>query len=210
MNPLQALASRFRREHVPLSILRHSDRPAYVSEGYGGRPLEDWPVVRFFRMYAQGQRILAFEAFAKWYVDQFERYCNVSKNAGGMNQGSLFRLTQELHVAHEQPFDPRHQQIDRQLLERAVQLRVTQRFQFLELIVRSGFRNELNTSPIIGVRRGGTVVLEGGHHRAGALITLGEKTLPELFVIPKFSRAVLTRVIHRGYEPAMTGHSPSL
>ena len=96
MNPLrealrrQVLASLAR--DVSLEQIRHDDRPVYVSEGYGGRPIECFPPFQFYRLFHGGARDEAFERFSAWYVDQFRKYASVPKKLGGMQNGTFHRL----------------------------------------------------------------------------------------------------------------------
>jgi len=54
MNPLHTalrllvLASLARE--VPLEEVRHDDRPVFVSEGYGGRPIDCFPPLQIYRL----------------------------------------------------------------------------------------------------------------------------------------------------------------
>ncbi len=202
MGVSDALAVRCRQTNVSIECLRHNDKPAYVSEGFGGKSLENWPVVGFFRDYVSGEPDRAVKDFATWYAEQFERYANVPSRLGGMRGGSLYRLARDLHATEGVLFDIAARQVDPDLLRRAIRARVDQRFRFLEDFMRQGFRSDLNKDPIVGVRKCGAVVLQGGHHRVAALLARGEGTVPELFVVPllpaRFMKAAIGHSYRRG------------
>jgi hypothetical protein len=177
---------------LPLAHVLHNDRPVYVAEGYGGRPIEYFPPHDFFRLFADGKREEAAAAFSAWYREQFLRYAGVEKRVGGMQNGTLHRLLLQLcreagvGSADAQAPDPR-------LFEEAIARRVRQRFELLESIRADGYRAERG-KPVLGVWRGEDVVLLGGHHRAAALSVLGSEVLPAVAVFPRPVYRVLKRV----------------
>jgi hypothetical protein len=171
------------RHDVSLERLRHNDRPVYVAEGYGGRPIECFPPCRFFRLHEDGRPEEASAAFCDWYRVQFRKYAGVPKRLGGMQNGTLHRLLAE--VCREAgvllPSDPAA--VDGSLLERAIALRVAQRFELLQAIRRDGYL-PTRAKAVLAWRRGEDVVLTGGHHRAAALQVLDREALPAVSVFP--------------------------
>lgn len=170
-----------RQQDVPMKVIRHSDRVCYLREGHGGRPVESWPIYRFFRQYVSGDTDRAEHEFCGWYHEQFVRYRLVPKRLGGMRGGSLARA---LETGNGRPIadngasgngDP-----DDRLRE-VITLRVRQRFALVDSIRTHGYIPEW-TDPVIGIRRKGHVYLEGGHHRAAALLALGWDVLPATLV----------------------------
>ena len=150
MNPLRAsfrlrvLASLAR--DVPLEEIRHDDRPVFVSEGYGGRPITSFPPFEFYRLFHEGKRDEAFERFSAWYVDQFRKHESVPKKLGGMRNGTFHRLLLSLSEDGAAGDD---------LLRRAARLRAEQRMAIFESIRDVGYQPALG-KPVIGVRRDGT------------------------------------------------------
>ena len=186
MNPLrealrrQVLASLAR--NVSLEQIRHDDRPVYVSEGYGGRPIECFPPFQFYRLFHGGARDEAFERFSAWYVDQFRKYASVPKKLGGMQNGTFHRLLLSVSGGDsDSVLAPGSTSDD--LLRRAAMLRVEQRMALFEGIRDDGYQ-VARTRPVLGVRRDREVYLIGGHHRAAALKVLGQRSLPCVAVFP--------------------------
>jgi hypothetical protein len=177
---------------LPLAHVLHNDRPVYVAEGYGGRPIDHFPPHAFFQLFAAGKREEAAAAFSAWYREQFRRYADVEKRVGGMQNGTLHRLL--LEVCREAGLgsaDPRAP--DPRLFEEAIARRVKQRFELLESIRDDGYRAERG-KPVLGIWRGDDVVLLGGHHRAAALSVLGSDVLPAVAVFPRPVYRALKRV----------------
>jgi hypothetical protein len=178
---------------LPLVRIRHNDRPVYVAEGYGGRPIDCFPPHRFFRLFVAGEREAAFDGFCAWYREQFARHAGEPKREGGMQGGTLHRLLGDVcrEAGAELPADPRA--VDRRLLDDAIARRVRQRFGLLEAIEKEGYRPELG-KPVLGLRRGAEVMLLGGHHRAAALSVLGREVMPEVAVFPEPAFRALKRL----------------
>jgi hypothetical protein len=178
---------------VPLERVRHNDRPVYVAEGYGGRPIEHFPPYGFFRLFAAGEGEEAFARFCAWYGEQFRRYAGVSKQVGGMQGGTLHRLLAEVcrEAGTALPADPLA--ADPALLEEAIGRRVRQRFDLLESIRSEGYRAERG-KPVLAVRRGEDAVLLGGHHRAAVQSVLGSEVLPGVSVFQPTAFRALKRL----------------
>jgi len=175
---------------VPFDRLRHDDRAIYVKEGYGGRPIEHFPPFAFYRLFADGRPEEAVDSFRSWYREQFRRYARVPKRDGGMQDGSLYRLVASECVAEGVPFRADEPTRSGAPLERAIDLRVSQRLGLFVSIRDKGFLSSAST-PILGIRRPGEVCLTGGHHRAAALRVLGHGTFPSVSVFqPSLHRAL--------------------
>jgi hypothetical protein len=183
----------FLKQNIPVTALRHNDRPVYVEEHFGGRILSDWPVFRFFELYAQHQTEEAKTRFSDWYVAQYERYGSIPKKNGGMQGGSLENLIKRLHADAGKPFDPASKIFDKDLLRRAAEMRTGQRFALLEDILKNGFRQS-NDDYISGIRRGERIVLDGGHHRVAALMVAGQTHVPRMMVFPNKVAVLLHRL----------------
>lgn len=160
---------------VPFSSIRHNDLPCYVEEGYGGKTIECWPVYDFYCDYLKGNRKAAHEAFRLWYHNQLKKYHNVSKDLGGMYRGTLYMLIEKRSGTHFKNADP-------EMVDQAIREKVAQRFALLESIQRDGYDPTIER--VDGVRKHGFVYLKGGHHRAAALLALGEKEFPGILVFP--------------------------
>lgn len=163
-------------QSVPLASIRHNDLPSYRAEGFGGRPIEEWPVYRFFKMYREGERETATRNFEDWYRDQLEKYSAVSKERGGMYRGSLYNLIEKrCGVSFGEAGD--------ECVREAIRERVVQRLSLLDTIRDRGYQSG-ESERIDAIRKGGLVYLAGGHHRAAILRALGRDELPGVLVFP--------------------------
>ncbi len=172
--------------NVSFSRIRCSDLPCYVTEGFGGRPIEEWPPYTFFDLYLKGEKETAHGGFVRWYSGQLEKYHGVSKKEGGMYKGSLYRLIEQ---EAQKSFD----NVDTDTKNMVISKRVDQRLSLLESIQAEGYKDD--TEQIQGVRKKGNVYLCGGHHRAAILRALGQETLPNVLVFPhKTLYSVYTKI----------------
>lgn len=162
--------------NVPFSQLRHNDLPAYVAAGYGGKELTEWPVYDFFLEYLSGDMGSATSAYESWYFEQLKDYADVPKSKGGMQFGSLYRLIEK---ETGKPFG----EVTDLEKKKVISIRVRQRFALLARIVGEGYVPEKGDR-IEAVKKGKYIYLKGGHHRAAALLALGEEVLPNVFVFP--------------------------
>lgn len=163
-------------QDVPLADIRHNDLRSYCAEGFGGKPIDDWPVYRFFTMYREGNREEAVREFEDWYMDQLEKYAMVPKRDGGMCRGSLYSLIEKKCGV---PFE----KAEVSCRKTAIRERVLQRFGLLDTIQSHGYRAG-EAERIDAFREKGLVYLTGGHHRAAILKALGEEKLPGVLVFP--------------------------
>jgi hypothetical protein len=193
MNPLHAalrlqlLASVAR--DVPLGEVRHDDRPVFVAEGYGGRPIEAFPPYRFYRLFHEGSRDEASDRFSDWYVEQFRKYGSAPKRLGGMQNGTFHRLLSSIAGGDPGALLPPESAGD-DLVRRAAVLRVEQRMALFEAIRDLGYQLA-RAKPVLGVRKERNVYLTGGHHRAAALRVLGQGSLPQVSVfLPRALRTL--------------------
>lgn len=160
---------------VPFSNIRHNDLPCYTKEGFGGKPIEQWPPYTFFCEYLAGHKEGAYTDFALWYRRQLDKYGHVLKSEGGMHKGSLYQLIEN---EAQKPFN----EVDEETKDKAILKRVGQRFALLEKIRSEGFGK--GGEIIKGVKKGSNVYLLGGHHRAAILRALGHEILPNVLVFP--------------------------
>ncbi len=163
-------------QDIPLADIRHNDLPAYLAEGFGGKPIEEWPVYRFFTMYWEGNREEATREFVEWYRDQLGKYAMVPKRDGGMRRGSLYNLIEKRCGV---PFE----KTETSCREATIRERVSQRLGLLDTIQSRGYQAG-EAERIDGFREKGFVYLTGGHHRAAILKVLGEEKLPGVLVFP--------------------------
>jgi hypothetical protein len=166
---------------VPFDRLRHDDRAIFVKEGYGGRPIEDFPPFTFYRLFADGKPEEAAESFRSWYREQFRKYAREPKRLGGMQGGSLYRLVASECAAEGVPFPADEPALAGAPLERAIERRVSQRLELFVSLRDKGFLSSAST-PVLGIRRSGCVYLTGGQHRAAALRVLGHGSFPKVSV----------------------------
>lgn len=163
-------------QNVPLAHIRHNDLACYVVEGFGARPVEEWPVFNFFTQYLCGDKEAAIQNYVEWYTDQLSKYHNAPKKEGGMHKGSLYSLI-ETKCGTSFPL------VDEVCKKAAIRERVEQRFQLLEAIREQGYKPEM-AERIVAVKKNGHVYLRGGHHRVAVLQALGESELPSVLVFP--------------------------
>ncbi len=180
-------------QSVPFSKLRHSNLSSYVVEGYGGRSIDMWPVYTFFCQYARGEKELAQKNFEQWYKVQLQNYHKVAKSEGGMYKGSLYLLIEKRSGnIFENASD--------EVIRDTIRERVKQRFELLESIKNLGY--DSSSERIDGVKKNGYVYIYGGHHRAAALLALGNDELPAVLVFPNqlvYNLFCLLRNIKYGY-----------
>ncbi|HEU0030812.1 MAG TPA: hypothetical protein VFQ53_09265 [Kofleriaceae bacterium] len=176
---------------MPIDRLRHDDKHVFAQEGYGGQPIEDNPTYRFFLAYVQGRVDDARRGFEAFYADQFARYGFVSKGKGGMFGGSLFREVMRQHAAAGRALDRDRPVFCPDIVTRAIARRVQQRFELLHSIERDGYQPSI-ADPVIGVLQDdGTIFIEGGAHRAAALLALDREVMPGVLVMTARTRHVL-------------------
>ena len=151
-----------------IASVRHDPGPPYNLEGYGGLPVDEWPIYRFFHRYVQGRPEQAVQDFADWYEVQYGRYGDIPKSRGGLKGGSLDRLI--LRNASEGIS-----------AQESFVIRAQQRFELLMSIRDNGYRPVMK-SPVIGLRRvgGRELFILNGHHRVAALAALGMQQVPSL------------------------------
>ena len=152
---------RYFLQNIPFSKIRHNDLPCYVTEGFGGAPVETWPMHTFFRQYLSDGKEVAQENFEKWYKEQLAKYHSILKAEGGMHKGSLYDLIEKrCGVAFSE--------VDEECKKSAIREMVLRRFKLLEDIKESGYE-VAETERIDAVRKKGFFYLKGGHHRAALL-----------------------------------------
>jgi hypothetical protein len=171
---------------VLIANLRHDDKPVHRAEGYGGEAIEAFPPFRFFALREAGQAQQAETEYRTWYRAQFDKYMHLEKSVGGMKNGSLYRMVVALHNHAQAPLSGQRPAFRHDLIDRAIQLRVAERFQLLSSI-KHGYVRSIN-HPVVGVARGGHVYLSSGHHRAAALWAIQKQALPSVLVLSPTAR----------------------
>ena len=183
-------------QDICFDVLRHDDKPCYVIEGFGGQPVEKWPIYRFYDQYLSGNRDVATMEYETWYRDQFTKYCHVSKSSGGMKKGSLYKLIETLHHSKSIIFDGNLKNADLKIIEEAIRDRVVYRFMLMESIMKEGYQPG-RSDKIIGVKKNGSVFLKGGHHRTAILKALGYDKVPEVIVYPNNTLYLILKRIRK-------------
>jgi hypothetical protein len=178
---------------VSFADLRHDDKPVHKAEGYGGQPIDAFPPCRFFRLREAGSADQARDQYHAWYREQFDRYRFMEKAVGGMKNGSLYRLVAKLHEGEGEPLSAERPTFRDDLIDRAIELRVRQRFELLDSIKQQGYQSA-GPDRVIGISRGGRVYLSGGHHRAAALLAINEGVMPGVLVLSPATRTLLRQV----------------
>lgn len=186
------LETRLSRD-VSFDDLRHDDKPVHKAEGYGGQPIASFPPYRFYRLRETGHEEQAWECYRAWYREQFDKYMYMEKAVGGMKNGSLYRLVVALHERENEPLSGPRPTFREDLIDRAIALRVKQRFELLDSIKRQGYQTS-GADPVIGVARAGHVYLSSGHHRAAALRAMEKDAVPGMLVLSPVARFVFRRL----------------
>ncbi|HVY56211.1 MAG TPA: oligosaccharide flippase family protein [Thermodesulfobacteriota bacterium] len=166
---------------VPIAHLRCDEREIYVKDGYGGKPIECWPVYGFFAQFTSGDVSGAQEEYERWYADEFSKYGSVGKERGGMKNGSLYKKVERMHQEKNLSFVDTSP--DEEIVREAIAKRVEERFGLIRSIREKGYCPS-RRDVIYGVRRNGAVILWNGHHRVAALKALGYTEVPDIFIVP--------------------------
>jgi len=169
-------------QKVLLDSLLHNNLFAYMKEGYGARPIEEWPFYRFISIYLSGEKERAIEKWVEWLFEQFEKYRFIDKKKGGMLRGSVHRLAIDSGSCRNPEcfLNPGLLTIDA-IRAGALKL-VQQRLLMVESIKNKGYQVTLS-GKVMGVwNKNKKIVLKSGHHRAATLKGLGYKEMPELHV----------------------------
>lgn len=163
---------------APLDSVRCNDKPIARDQGFGGGPIESFPVYRFFRSYLEDPEAGRI-AFRDWYWEWFvEREgWRFPKREGGLAGGSLHRTVDAIYRRRHGylPASPTH--VEAEILEEAIDTRIRHYFSVLESIREAGF-DPRRGSPILALGLGDLYYLRNGHHRAAALAVLGHSLLP--------------------------------
>ena len=154
---------------TPIKKLLHDDKIAYDREGQGGKPVWQWPIYNFFKLYYNDGKAEAEKHFADWYKEQYTKYSITDKSKGGMKNGSLDKLIKSAKFSGDKGF------------EQAVVSRVRQRFSLLESIRDKGYLPNPNT-PVMAIKRRNQYVLFAGHHKVAVLAVLGYTHVPDVVV----------------------------
>ena len=183
-------------QDICFDVIRHDDKHCYIIEGFGGQPVEKWPIYRFYDQYLTGNRDLATMEYETWYLDQFTKYSQISKSSGGMKKGSLYKLIETLHHSKSIIFDGNLKNADLKIIEAAIRDRVVYRFMLMESIMKEGYQPG-RCEDIIGVKKNGSVFLKGGHHRTAILKTLGYPKVPDVIVYPNDTLYLIMKRIRK-------------
>ncbi len=162
---------------VSISCVRHDDKECYVAEGHGGRKVETWPIYAFYKAYLHGDVNWAKSAWIECYLEQYEKYKNVSKLKGGMLNGSLDRSLKALNLGNGNASSD--------ILRRGIEKRVEERLRLADTIREEGYRPGLG-DPVTGIMKTDRkLILCCGHHRVAVLAALDEKVVPKVTVYSK-------------------------
>ena len=114
------------RVSVHLDVLVCQRTPVYKKWGYAGNSIEHFPPYGFFKLYFTN-RNAGIEAFKDWYRQRFfvEREWLVASSEGGLKESPLHRLIVEMHRKTGRPLGPDDLSFDRDVVERAIELRVS-------------------------------------------------------------------------------------
>ena len=182
----------YKKKDLCLKQVLHNDLEAYVSSGYGGKPIAEWPFYRFISMWIGGRAAEAENLWVDWLLGEFARYGSVSKRRGGMYQGSVHRNACNYSDGDNVVLtwcNP--QALDRTALCHGAQELVERRIQMIDSMKNNGWKGDLSDR-ICAVRASqGRYVLKGGHHRAATLYALGYSVLPTVYVYSRLGWRLL-------------------
>ena len=174
-------------EDIPITKLLHDDKYAYKKEGHGGKPVEEWPIYHFFKLYHSCEKEKAESLFVEWYIDQYRKYANVNKSKGGMRKGSLDRLYKDMKSGNN---------VDTSFREAVVE-RVKQRFQLLESILSSGYKPR-DTNPVRAFMfKNGYYMIFGGNHRVAVLAALDYELIPNIYVYKNNLSFIIHKIFNK-------------
>jgi len=171
---LRAMTSRWRRRlrAVPIELML-CDNAGYKGQPFAGAPLSEFPMVKVFELF-QTDPATAYACFGEWIRGWFfgERGWQTPKTEGGMADGSLFRLIQQLHRESKDLDLVDFNEADPELVDQAVRQRAEYYCNdVFESIRRDGYKEV--GAPITYIRNGDRYLLKNGHHRAAAALVLG-------------------------------------
>jgi hypothetical protein len=174
---LSRLLLRPEKRTVALADLRCNDKPIARQQGFGGRPIECFPVYGFFRLYLERPEA-AHAPFRRWYREWFvERQgWRHPKSDGGLAGGSLQRAVEVAHHRRHGTVLASPEAAEADLVEQAIDERVRHYFAVLESIRDAGFDAD-RKPPILALQAGDLYFLRNGHHRCAALAALGHRSV---------------------------------
>lgn len=157
---------------VPLADLRCQDKLFNRSQGFGGKPVDEFPPCCFFQT-ALGDPSRAFAEFRDWmwYCLVTLRAWEVPKDEGGWCSGSLMNAIAQCHEERGRTFES-FPQAEHDLVEQAIGKRVRYYLGLLDSIKVHGLEIT-EKSRILCRNQNATLYLDDGHHRAAALRALG-------------------------------------
>lgn len=163
---------------VALSALRCNDKPIARQQGFGGQPIESFPVYGFFRLYLERPEE-AHASFHAWYREWFvaRQGWRHPKSEGGLAGGSLQRAVEAAHRERHGTLLATPEAAEAEVVERAIDQRVRHYFAVLESIRDNGF-DAARKPPILALQVGELYSLRNGHHRCAALAALGRRSVP--------------------------------
>lgn len=163
---------------VALAAARCNDKPIARQQGFGGQPIESFPVTGFFRLYLEHPEA-ADAAFRDWYREWFvaRQAWRHPKSEGGLAKGSLQRAVEAAHLRRHGSVLSSPQAAEDDVVEEAIADRVRHYFAVLESIRDTGFDAE-RKPPILALQSGDLYFLRNGHHRCAALAALGHPSVP--------------------------------
>jgi hypothetical protein len=174
---LGRLVRRGRLVSVPFEKVRCQQMPFSDRLGFAGRPIDEFPPCRFYRMSLSDPEA-ARNGLQGWLLECFVGMegWKVPKSEGGLANGSMVRLVRSLHRERGIEVDD-PAQAEPALVEEAARLRAAYYLELLYSIQENGYRSNC-IPPIRCQARDGLYYLVNGHHRAAALRVLGHEDLP--------------------------------
>ena len=182
----------YKKTDLSLEEVLHNDLEAYVTSGYGGKAISEWPFYGFISMWIGGRAAEAENLWVDWLLSEFDYYGSVRKSRGGMYQGSVHRYAinysggDNCNLKWCKP-----DALDRTALYHGAHKLVERRVQMVDSIKNYGWKEMLSDSICAVEVRPGRYVLKGGHHRAATLYALGYRVLPNVYVYSGFGWELL-------------------
>ncbi len=187
---------RFLKSDISLNAVRCFVSEVSLNEGYGGKPILEFPPYTFMAIYQKGLQEEAKQKYQAWYYDLIinKGYFNYPKKRGGFQNGKLFNKIVRLHELEEITINDQLGNLDENLVRKAIDQLVNERFELFDIIEENGYDTEIADTILVTKNRGKYYLEGGGHHRACILKVLGCDSIPECIVMPGFIYKTLSFV----------------
>ena len=160
---------------VPIYQIRSEIKEVSISEGWGGKQIQYFPIYKFYELYLSGNKKKAKEDMTAWYYNRFvvNKLYLVSKKQGGMLKGSLYKLVVREHDKQGIIINDELSNARDEIINDSIEKKVEQRFALLESIHNNGFYK--TNKPLILHKENNLYYILSGHHRITSMAACGYK-----------------------------------